>query len=219
MHGFSISISPQVQWPLESCEFCPPNSSGTSFLLSAAVLAFIVSCLDHCHSFLPGSSAPGLALWPACPPHCYRVLFLNHRYCGVSHRFKILHWVFPALKRKSIFASMVFKVFVISWISLHNLCLPPNLMFILYSWHSDWLSPELATFPWNGYLCLERPSLVASSLCTPPPFIPLSCPPTWLTFTHPLRCNLSTTFTWKLPKTHPLDFGPSVAFLSAPSDR
>lgn len=126
MHGFSISISPQVQWPLESCEFCPPNSSGTSFLFSAAVLTFIVSCLDHCHSFLPGFSTPGL--WPACPPHCYRVLFLNHRYCGVSRRFKILHWVFPALKRKSILSSMVFKVFVISWISLHNFCLPPPIL-------------------------------------------------------------------------------------------
>lgn len=124
--GFSISMSPKIQCGPGVMLVLPLHGPQTWSPLSDAILILIVNCLGHCNNFLTGFSASSLDLLPACPPYCRQIFFLNHRYDGTSYLLEILYWVPLALKRKSTLPSMVFKVFTISWIFLHDLCLPPT---------------------------------------------------------------------------------------------
>ena len=182
VHGISIFISPQTQWPLELHELSPKWLWGLAGPLCCCP-GFLVYCMDRCRWFLPGFSPPGLALLPACPPHFRRVLFLNHR-------------CLPPVWNSSLSLSCLEENVYILKHDLHGVCgklnmssrpLPsPNLTFILYCWYCD-----LPAVSWSGHLPPEwfpvpKKTFPVSlpSLCTPPSLISPSWPPTWLTPTH-----------------------------------
>lgn len=192
--GVMLILSPKWLWDLAPPLHCCP---GFPCLLPGP-LPQLPNCFLGSWSCSLTSLPSTLPPWGAFPkPHITMVF---------SHLLKILPWVFLALKRKSTLPSMVFKVFVVSWISLHDLCFPPT---SCSSSTPDILTylqfPELATFPQSAALCLARLSFVSPFSLGTSLFFPPSCLPIWLPPTYPVRCNLSTAPAWKLAKTHPPD--------------